>query len=276
MQLHKKTPKSMNTAELYQLLQTKVNHFNETFQSLESNPLSEDRLESLQKELAEVNDTLVVLKFMVGISGDAAFQIERENAADASPKADDSEEEVTTDIMHEVDAFESAIAEDAETEEQEILTDTKEDAVIEEVNKVEEAEATADINDDLEIESEEDAKVDTEVLSKPEVDAAKNADNVETNERFNQDDNSLADRLKKSPVTDLKAAIGLNQRFLFSNELFNGNMEAFNRAVNELNHLESLNDARRFLEIQLVPKYEWNTDSEVVVEFTELIERRFM
>ena len=103
-----------------------------------------------------------------------------------------------------------------------------------------------------------------------------NEEAVDRNESLKQEDNSLADRLKKSPIPDLKSAIGLNQRFLFSNELFNGNMEAFNRTVNEINHMESYEDAKRYLDVQLIPNYHWNPEGETVIEFQELIERRFM
>lgn len=173
------------------------------------------------------------------------------------------------DIVHEVDAFENAIAEDAETEDREVETEQEtqevpvDDLADESTNEMPDAPAREPVEEE-------------QMQEEPVSDSIAEETQQETNERFHKDDNSLAGRLKKSPVSDLKAAIGLNQRFLFSNELFNGNMEAFNRAVNELNHLESLNDAKRFMEIQLAPTYEWNNESEAVIEFTELVERRFM
>jgi hypothetical protein len=254
----------MNTAELYQLLQTKVNRFNEVFQALETNPLNEEDLRSLQNELTEVNDTLVVLKFMVGIPGDAVFQVEREELPEENIPDTDSDTDPKPGIMHEVDAFENAIAEDAETEEPEVESEPE----------IHEEPADDLPTESIDVISDAPVPEPVEEESVPESVAAEAQQ--ETNERFNKDDNSLAGRLKKSPVSDLKAAIGLNQRFLFSNELFNGNMEAFNRAINELNHLESLNDAKRFMEIQLAPTYEWNNESEAVIEFNELVERRFM
>lgn len=99
---------------------------------------------------------------------------------------------------------------------------------------------------------------------------------VELNERNKAEDNSLASRLRKSKITDLKASIGLNERFLFANELFNGNMEAFNRALNELNHIDSKDGADYFINMQLKERYSWNDESEVTLRFLDLVERRFL
>ena len=102
-------------------------------------------------------------------------------------------------------------------------------------------------------------------------------DSAELNDQHKQeDDSSLASKLKKQAIPDLKAAIGLNQRFLFSNALFEGNMEAFNRVINEINHLESKEMADTFLRVQIIDKYQWDEESEEVLAFFELVERRFM
>lgn len=87
---------------------------------------------------------------------------------------------------------------------------------------------------------------------------------------------SLLEKLKKQPIANLKSAIAINQRFLFSNELFKGNMEAFNQAINELNHLENLDEALKFINLQLAEKYMWNYENPTVVQFVELVERRYL
>lgn len=101
-------------------------------------------------------------------------------------------------------------------------------------------------------------------------------DGVELNDRNKAEDNSLASRIQQSPISDLKAAIGLNERFLFANELFDGNMEAFNRALNELNHIDSKEGAYIFINAQLKERFNWNDDSEITVRFLNLVERRFL
>lgn len=86
---------------------------------------------------------------------------------------------------------------------------------------------------------------------------------------------TLADRLKVKPIGKLADSISLNERFLFSNELFNGNMEAFKRALNELDHIASLTDAQRYIDVQLRVENEWDNNSFTVKSFVTLVERKF-
>lgn len=90
-----------------------------------------------------------------------------------------------------------------------------------------------------------------------------------------QPEPGFAEQLGNGPLENLKEAIGLNERFLFSNELFNGNMEAFNRALNELNHLESIPDAERLINEQLAVNFKWDPENEAVERFILLVKRRF-
>lgn len=102
------------------------------------------------------------------------------------------------------------------------------------------------------------------------------ASSIELNERNRAEDNSLANRMQRTPISDLKASIGLNERFLFANELFDGNMESFNRALNELNHIDSLEGANLFINAQLKERFNWNDESEITLRFLNLVERRFL
>lgn len=87
---------------------------------------------------------------------------------------------------------------------------------------------------------------------------------------------SVGDKVAKSQVNDLKRAMGINERFLYANELFGGDMEAFSRAVEELNHVETEVDANRLLDENLAAKYRWNEEDETVVAFKSLVSRRFV
>ena len=54
------------------------------------------------------------------------------------------------------------------------------------------------------------------------------------------EDNSLAARLQRKPVSDLISAIGINDKFLFLNELFGGSMEKYNKSIRSLNSFSTL------------------------------------
>ncbi len=86
---------------------------------------------------------------------------------------------------------------------------------------------------------------------------------------------TLSDRVGNSKLQDLKKAFGINERFLYANELFNGDMSAFTRALEELNHLESLMDAELLMDENLSQKYKWDGENDTVIAFRSTVARRF-
>jgi hypothetical protein len=90
---------------------------------------------------------------------------------------------------------------------------------------------------------------------------------IEKKESFN-------DKLEQSSIPDLKRAISLNQRFQFSKELFKGNNQEYEQAIEKLN-TTTREDALKQLET-LRSKYQWNETSPVASDFLELVERRYL
>ncbi len=83
---------------------------------------------------------------------------------------------------------------------------------------------------------------------------------------------SIAEKLEHHPIPDLKRAITLNQRFQFSRELFKGNNQDYEVAIDKLN-TSNRDEAMRHLE-SLKNKYAWNNESPVATDFVGLVERR--
>lgn len=83
---------------------------------------------------------------------------------------------------------------------------------------------------------------------------------------------SLAHKLEHNPISDLKRAISLNQRFQFSKELFKGNNQDYEMAIDKLNTAER-EEALKHLNT-LRSRYAWNDDSAVTNDFVNLVERR--
>ena len=100
--------------------------------------------------------------------------------------------------------------------------------------------------------------------------------NLSLNDAFSNSDFSLADKLRKKPVEDLISAIGINEKFLFTNDLFNGSSEDFIEHVGILNQQNDLSKALEHINETLVLKYNWNTKSKQFKEFVNLVERRYM
>lgn len=90
------------------------------------------------------------------------------------------------------------------------------------------------------------------------------------------EDNSLASKFARQPIADLRKAFGLNERFLYANELFGGDGQEFVQALNELNHLANFNDAMRMIEAKYFEAFGWNKEDEYVVSFLEIVERRYL
>ena len=88
------------------------------------------------------------------------------------------------------------------------------------------------------------------------------------------EDNSLAAKLQQNPVRDLKSVIGINDKFLFVNELFGGSMEKYNRSIDNLNDLKTLNGAMIYLN-ELKVELQWNSSNEAYRKLTELVARKF-
>ncbi len=91
-----------------------------------------------------------------------------------------------------------------------------------------------------------------------------------------KEDKSIADKLQKNPIADLKTAIGINQKFAFINELFDGDSNSYNTAIEKINSFTEHQQAVSFIETELVPVYGWTPDGESYAQLQELISRRFI
>ena len=89
------------------------------------------------------------------------------------------------------------------------------------------------------------------------------------------EDNSLAARLQRKPVSDLISAIGINDKFLFLNELFSGSMEKYNKSIRSLNSFSTLLGAKTYMsELQI--EFQWDCNSDAYKKLADLVERRFI
>ena len=89
------------------------------------------------------------------------------------------------------------------------------------------------------------------------------------------EDKSLDARLQRKPVSDLITAIGINDKFLFLNELFGGSMEKYNKSIRSLNSFSTLLGAKTYMsELQI--EFQWDCTSEAYKKLNDLVERRFI
>lgn len=96
------------------------------------------------------------------------------------------------------------------------------------------------------------------------------------NEHYSEmPEKSVGDQLQKQPISDLLTSIAINERYLYANELFDGEMDDFKSALEELNQFDSLSEAQSFFNDHLMAKRNWQKDNELVTALSKLVERRF-
>lgn len=86
---------------------------------------------------------------------------------------------------------------------------------------------------------------------------------------------SIADQLqKKSKVENLKEVIGINEKFFFINELFEGSLADYNEAISSIDQQQSIDQARELLE-QLSVNNKWQGKQEAIDQLNQFIALKF-
>ena len=110
--------------------------------------------------------------------------------------------------------------------------------------------------------------------------------NKELNEVIGVNESSLNDKLKESvveighkltdsPIKDLKKAIGVNDRFVFINELFRGDEAMYERSLKTINSFRMYPEAQYWIERELKVKLAWQEEKPATRHFYQLVKRRF-
>ncbi|MAC94244.1 MAG: hypothetical protein CMC96_01950 [Flavobacteriales bacterium] len=167
-------------------------------------------------------------------------------------------------------SVEKTIEEEPEVEEkEEAETETEEKASKVEVNEDDKPTHSPEES----VEKKETQPKTEEIISSIEVEPKELPD---LNEQYaEEEDPSLSEQLRKQPIADLMTAIGLNERYLYANELFDGDIEAFREVVKILNEFGHKEQALKYFKEQLIPTYEWDAKNDLVKALYLLVERRY-
>lgn len=93
-----------------------------------------------------------------------------------------------------------------------------------------------------------------------------------------KDSKELSQKLADSRIEDLNKAMGLNDKFLYINELYGGNAARFKLAIDYFNQeAKTLNDARTYIERDLIEQFKWNSPLKTSLskDFIKLLRRRY-
>lgn len=77
-----------------------------------------------------------------------------------------------------------------------------------------------------------------------------------------------------SQSKELKASISINEKFLFINELFDGNLREYNITIETLNGFAELKQALEYLDLLRLNNL-WESESSAFIRLRELVEQKF-
>jgi len=92
------------------------------------------------------------------------------------------------------------------------------------------------------------------------------------NDTFSVENNvTISDSLHRKKIDDIKKSLTINQKFMFVDHLFSGEVQSFENAVNRIEQFSSLKEAVQFINAN----FKWDMESEEVAEFMDIVEKRF-
>ena len=82
--------------------------------------------------------------------------------------------------------------------------------------------------------------------------------------------------MSQQSIADLTRAMSINDKLLYSNELFGRDMAAMNETLQQLNRLNSMEEARELL-IDIAEKNDWTEEerTDVAESFIKLVRRKY-
>jgi hypothetical protein len=92
------------------------------------------------------------------------------------------------------------------------------------------------------------------------------------NETLGNGKKDVASILQNKPIGDLTKAIGINDKFLFTKELFNGNAELYARSIRQLNEFTDINDALIYIQ----ENFNWDGKNEAANQLIDLVRRKLL
>ena len=95
------------------------------------------------------------------------------------------------------------------------------------------------------------------------------------NDKLKEHKEEIGHKLTGHPIRDLKKAIGINDRFVFINELFRGDEAMYERSLKTINGFRIYAEAEYWIEREVKVKLGWLDNNDATKHFYQLIKRRF-
>jgi hypothetical protein len=166
------------------------------------------------------------------------------------------------------------ITEKEPEEQQEIQHMEEEPAEPVEIPEEKEVVSHKEVREEPEMPDAQQDYTETEEDSKSTIDLFSSAEPTISDVYSEQETVTVADKFNQETVNELREAIGINEKFLFINELFNGDMSKYNKAIDELDEMATYKGAETYL-LELKVQHQWEEDSQALMKLTELVKRKF-
>ena len=265
---------------------TNIEHLNRIYEAMmelqdilkkdKAEELSQLEIDLSQDKLKQMYDVLLKLKA-------APVKAEKIDSAKVKPVAKEqaSEKSFVLDIDESIHEMESPLH---EIETDEILTSDPKPEIEPEIFQVPEVEQEEEVimepapEEELvsivEKETFEEIKAGDvlDLFNEPQIPDEKNPP-AEIKDKPNEKE-TIADRLRKDKLESIKSAIGINEKFFFLNELFGGDLQAYNDNIKKLDAQITREDAFGFLN-ELSELYGWEKESEAVEQITTMLNNKF-
>lgn len=99
------------------------------------------------------------------------------------------------------------------------------------------------------------------------------------NEKFRQNssaaEETVSSQFQHKPIASLHSFISLNHKFIFINQLFQGDAAAYHQAVDELEKCQSFDQAKDLMNRVYSTQYKWRDVADEADDFYEIVKRRF-
>jgi hypothetical protein len=185
-------------------------------------------------------------------------------------------EEIQTETIVEEQNHAIEAAENIEEPSENLVEENKEE-IVEVLNEdFELSQISIETKEEIQIEIKQEIKVkeqNNDLNSK-----LKNQNKTSLYQRFLQIEKQgdLLNKFQQTPITDLKKAIGINERYTFSKTLFKNDMNALMSAIEHLNNMKSFDEALKYISEEFDEKYNWKDSQDEQLLFINTIKRKFV
>ncbi len=228
--------------------------------------LTESKLTHLSQELSLLKE--------INIGTSSAQTEDLPEASDSNPVVSEKQPETIEEKIesqHKIEEPETPVVTEAPVVQEEVM----EEAPV--VEKIKEPEIHQ-----VEPANVEEVLIQSEPIVKPETKETKDnnktlgesliAEKKSVNDKMaNTQVSNLKKTLKGKPVADLSKGLGINDRFMFQRELFEGRNELMNQTLQQLNDMPDYNSACSFIQ----SNFTWDEEAEATKAFYNYIERKF-